>query len=68
MWIDGQGFILYLTKPVRVWDRDVIGAVALLSTSFVGKGGQVGEVPVQVDVLGISAAASPTHRSATLQV
>lgn len=68
MWVDKQGFILYLTKPVRVWDWDVIGAVALLSTSFVGNGGQVGEVPVQVDVLGISATASPTHISATLKV
>lgn len=49
----GEGSKPYLTKPVRVWDGDVVGAVTPLSAAAVGDGGQVGEVSVQVDVLSV---------------
>lgn len=58
--------ILYLTKPVIVWDGDVVGTEALLSASSVNDGRQVRKVSVQVDVLGVVSADVPIDISVTL--
>ena len=62
----GEGSILYLTKPVIVWDWDVVGAVALHSAPAVNDWRQIREVSVQVDVLSVVSADVPGVVSAAL--
>lgn len=62
-----QGSVLYLTKPVIVWDWDVVAAVTLLSAAAVNDGGQIREISVQVDVLGVRSTDGASVESVTLR-
>lgn len=57
----------HFAKPVAVWDRDVVGSEVSAAAVPVEKGGQVWEVAVQVNVLGVGATVGPAVQQVTLR-
>jgi len=53
IWTYGRWSVLYLTKPVKVWDWNVVRPIGSLSAPPVDNGGQVRKVPAQIDALSV---------------
>lgn len=67
MELTGSEPLPHFAKPVAVWDRDVVGAEVSAAAVPVEKGGQVREVAVQVDALGIGPTVGPAVQQVTLK-
>lgn len=57
----------YFAKPVSVGDRDVVGAEVSAAAVPVEKRGQVWEIAVEVNVLGICPTIGPAVQQVTLK-
>lgn len=63
----GLEILPHFAKPVAVWDRDVVSAEVSAAAVPVEKGGQVWEVAVQVNVLGVGPTVGPAVQQVTLK-
>lgn len=63
----GLEILPHFAKPVAVWDRDVVGSEVSAAPVPVEKGGEVWEVAVQVNALGIGPTVGPAVQQVTLK-
>lgn len=63
----GLEILPHFAKPVAVWDRDVVGAEVFAAAVPVENGGQVREVAVEVNVLGVGPTVGPAVQQVTLK-